>query len=196
MKCLAFDYLIKAENIEQYNARFSASAQESQEGMSDPQKEMLGYYQLNWARSSRVEKTYQVSAHASEKLDSMTSKQYWFVITEGWCGDSSQSLPVIAELARASHGLIDLRIISRDAYPELLEHYLTNGSMSIPKLIACSEAGEELWIWGPRPEAGTLLFNELKSQGLPKEEIYKSLHVWYAKDKGVSIEEELINHLS
>ena len=84
--------------------------------------------------------------------------------------------------------------MSRDEYPELLEQYPTNGSMSIPKLIACDIHGNEEWNWGPRPKKAQELFDELRAQNAEKQEIYKSLHGFYAKDKGQCIETEIIVH--
>jgi hypothetical protein len=193
MKSSAFSYLDRSIDYASYTQLFSMRANASSENMTDNEKEMLGYYQLNWARSTRVEKVYQPSEHALQVLQSVKAKYVWIVITEGWCGDSSQSLPVIAALSKASEGKIELRIISRDAYPELLEQYLTNGSMSIPKLIACDAEGEELWTWGPRPANAQELFDEMRAKNSEKQEIYKVIHGFYAKDKGQGIETEIIH---
>jgi len=192
MKSLAFEYLDRSESIEEYNQRFYDAVHADPETLNEQQKEMLGYYTLNWARSKRVEKTYTVSEDALDIIYCIINPQVWIVITEGWCGDSSQSLPVIAEIARQSQGKIILRIISRDAYPELLEKYQTNGSMSIPKIIGTTYQGEESWVWGPRPIPANDLFQDLKSKNMAKEDIYKELHAWYAKDKGKAVESELM----
>lgn len=195
MKSTAFEYVDRSESIEEYNQRFHAAAHAAPENLTEQQQEMLGYYKLNWTRSKRVEKTYAVSEDALDIIYCIINPQIWIVITEGWCGDSSQSLPVIAEIARQSVGKINLRIISRDTYPELLEQYQTNGSMSIPKLIATTFHGEELWEWGPRPKQAHDLFQDLKSKNMAKEEIYADLHAWYAKDKGKAIEQELMERI-
>ena len=42
------------------------------------------------------------------------------VLTEDWCGDSTNSLPVIARLA-ADAGNVDLRVLRRDEHPELMD---------------------------------------------------------------------------
>jgi len=192
MKSLAFEYLDRSESIEEYNQRFYDAVHADPETLNEQQKEMLGYYTLNWARSKRVEKTYTVSEDALDIIYCIINPQVWIIITEGWCGDSSQSLPVIAEIARQSQGKIILRIISRDAYPELLEKYQTNGSMSIPKIIGTTYQGEESWVWGPRPIPANDLFQDLKSKNMAKEDIYKELHASYAKDKGKAVESELM----
>ena len=190
----AFEYVKHSVDYASFKEAFSLKAHAPIGDMTEKEKEMFAYYELNWARSTRVEKVYQPSEHALLALQTMKSKQTWIVITEGWCGDSAQSLPVIAALAQASEGRIELRIVSRDEYPELLEKYLTNGSMSIPKLIACNIHGNEEWNWGPRPNKAQVLFDELRAQNAEKQEIYKALHGFYAKDKGQCIETEIIVH--
>jgi hypothetical protein len=190
----AFEYVKHSVDYASYKEAFSLRAHAPIGDMTEKEKEMFSYYELNWARSTRVEKVYQPSDQALQTLQTIKSKQTWIVITEGWCGDSAQSLPIIATLAQASEGRIELRIVSRDKYPELLGQYLTNGSMGIPKLIACDTHGNEEWNWGPRPKKAQELFDELRAQNAEKQEIYKSLHGFYAKDKGKCIEDEIIAH--
>ena len=188
MTSTAFEYVKHSMDYDSYKTAFSLKSHAPIGDMTEKEQEMFAYYELNWARSIRVEKVYQPSDQT------MKSKQTWIVITEGWCGDSAQSLQIIAALAQASEGRIELRIVSRDEYPELLEQYPTNGSMSIPKLIAFDIHGNEEWNWGPRPKKAQELFDELRAQNAEKQEIYKSLHGFYAKDKGQCIETEIIVH--
>ena len=84
--------------------------------------------------------------------------QIWYVITEGWCGDSAHILPVLAQMVQCNDR-IELKIILRDTHPEAIGQYLTNGGKSIPKLII-EEAGEEKVVWGPRPLACQELYQE------------------------------------
>ena len=98
---------------------------------------------------------------------------------------------MLARLAK-ENGDINLRILFRDENEELMDHFLTNGSRSIPKLIAIDEQREVLFEWGPRPETAAELFQKLKAEGWEKEQILLELHKWYAKDRGVSVEAELI----
>ena len=59
-------------------------------------------------------------------------------------------MPVLAKLAATVPGL-ELRVILRDQHPEVMDRYLTNGSRSIPIVIALDEQFRELGHWGPRP---------------------------------------------
>ena len=48
---------------------------------------------------------------------------------------------------------IPMHLVLRDEHPELIERYHTNGAHAIPKLVMFDrETGEELAVWGPRPE--------------------------------------------
>ena len=195
MKSQAFHFWDKSMSYLDFRTSFETIAHSVIDNPTEKEAEYQGYYELNWRRSTRVEKTYQISEEALQTVQNLPDKQSWIVITEGWCGDSSQLLPVIASLAEHSNGNIELRINSRDTYPELLEMYKTNGAMGIPKMIAMDKNGNELWTWGPRPQYATDLFVELKGQGLEKTKIYESMHVWYAKDKGKTVEAEIVSLL-
>jgi hypothetical protein len=153
---------------------------------------MTHYSQLNVQRMHRVEKTIQILPEVKEGMLAVTRPQTWLVLTEGWCGDASQSLPVIKALADLNPN-IRMRILLRDDNPELIDRYLTNGiSRSIPKLIALDPAtGAELFTWGPRPIALQESFYGMRSEGLPFDVIKEELQRWYNADKTVSIQREL-----
>ena len=146
---------------------------------------------LNWQRSTRIEKTFQLEEGLRSQLESLDKKLTWLIITEPWCGDSAQSLPAIAKIAEASHGMIELRIVLRDQNIELMDAFLTNGKRGIPKLIQLDENGHAINTWGPRPKESQELIDRLK-QDPDFTEIYKEeLHKWYAHDHCISIQKEL-----
>lgn len=104
------------------------------------------------------------------------------VIAEDWCGDASNTVPIVARLVDAVPGL-ELRIILRDANPEVMDQYLTNGTRSIPIVIALDEAFEEIGHWGPRPVQ--LQSWVMANRGTtPKAELYPKVRQWYARDRG------------
>lgn len=160
----------------------------------DQSDEMVAYTKLNLSRTLRNEKTVKLLPELKEVL-AYAPKMTWLVITEPWCGDSSQVLSVLAMMAKASLN-IHMRVVLRDQHLELMDRYLTHGGRSIPKLIAIDPHGKELFTWGPRPETAQDMVwanKELpEAQQLPKEEIYAKVHAWYAADKGVSIQKEIL----
>jgi thioredoxin family protein len=105
------------------------------------------------------------------------------VLAEDWCGDASNTIPVLARLADLAPG-IELRILRRDEHPDVMERYLTNGARSIPIVIALDRDFRELGHWGPRPgELQEWVLAE-RRRGTPKEEIYPAVRRWYARDHG------------
>lgn len=159
--------------------------------LNEAEKAYYDYRKLNLARVSRLEKLYQPSEKALNIVREIFSPQIWLVITEDWCGDSAQTLPVIASLSELNDN-ISLKIVLRDSNPDLMNLYLTHGKRSIPKMISFDGELNELFQWGPRPHKAKMLFDELHKQGLNKQDIIKQLHLWYAKDGGYSTEEEII----
>src|SRR5690606_28194364 len=112
------------------------------------------------------------------------------VLNEDWCGDAVNTVPYVAALAEAVPGF-ELRIVGRDANPDLMDAHLTNGSRSIPVVIVLDEAYRELGWWGPRPrELQAWVLDE--GLALPAEERYREIRKWYARDKGRTALAEIV----
>jgi hypothetical protein len=60
---------------------------------------MFNYGKLNRQRMNRLEKTIRLGDSLKEKLRGVKRKMIWLVITEGWCGDAAQNIPVIEKIA-------------------------------------------------------------------------------------------------
>ncbi len=156
---------------------------------------MFNYGKLNRQRMHRLEKTVVLNDSLREKVQNNKRKMIWLVITEGWCGDAAQNIPVIEKIADAS-GFVETRYVLRDENLELMDRFLTNNARSIPKLIALdAETLEELGSWGPRPKASMDLFIEMRERGLEKPLIMENLQRWYIADKNRAIQEEFENLL-
>lgn len=112
------------------------------------------------------------------------------VIAEDWCGDASNTVPIIAKLADQVPGL-ELRMIMRDQNPEVMDQYLTNGARSIPIVIALDESFQEIGHWGPRPTE--LQAWVMANRGtVPKAELYPQVRKWYARDHGETTVREVL----
>ncbi|MDX1647965.1 MAG: thioredoxin family protein [Longimicrobiales bacterium] len=111
-------------------------------------------------------------------------------LSEDWCGDAVNTLPVVARLAEEAGW--DLRILGRDDNPDLMDAHLTNGrSRSIPVVIVYDQNFEKVGWWGPRPgEIQRWVMTEGLS--MPSPDRYKVIRRWYAKDRGKTTLEELI----
>jgi len=160
----------------------------------DQSEKMVHYAGLNQQRMKRISKTFNPSDKFRAAASSLDRSMIWLVLTEGWCGDAAQNLPILNSL----HQLfpqVELRLLLRDQNLELMDQFLTNGGRSIPKLIALdAETHEVLDQWGPRPDALQQLVLDFKK--VPNgnyEEFTKEVHLWYAKDKGRSTEQEILD---
>jgi hypothetical protein len=162
----------------------------------DNRPEMLEYTKLNIQRSTRWNKRAEISEELTTKLHEFPQKMIWLVITEGWCGDASQSLPFLNKMAELSEN-IDLKLILRDQYPDVMDAFLTNGSRSIPKLIALNtESLDVIGTWGPRPvEAQKTYMNERANPDIDNSKATENLHLWYARNKGKAIQNEFMELL-
>ncbi len=148
---------------------------------------------LNW-RFLRIYQSFTVSSELNRAVAAIQYPQAWMVITEPWCGDSSQLLPIIARIA-ACNLLIRLDFVLRDEHPEIMDAYLTNGKRSIPKVVASNRNGEEIFRWGPRPRAAQKLFESALKEGTSTHEAVRRLHLFYAKDKGRATDMEFLELL-
>jgi hypothetical protein len=99
-------------------------------------------------------------------------------------------MPVIQSIANASKGKINLKIVYRDSN-ELINHHLTNGGKSIPKIVQLDENFNFLKEWGPRPILAQQLIDELKASGTELPEVIEKIHKWYADDKTVLTQKEI-----
>lgn len=153
------------------------------------------YIPMNLQRSKRIAKTFRLSPEIAEMLANLSKKVNWLVISEHWCGDASQIMPIFHGIAAASNGMIDLRIVYRDENPDLIDAHLTNGGKSIPKLIQLTTDFQITGTWGPRPVEAQKLVTELKANPIEGVNYADVLHKWYADDKTHSSQAELLKLL-
>ena len=157
---------------------------------------MFNYGKLNRQRMKRLGNTVKLNESLKEKVRSVKRKMIWLIITEGWCGDAAQNIPVIEKMALESAN-IETRYVLRDENLELMNQYLTNNARSIPKLICLdAEMFEEIGTWGPRAQTAMDYFYEMREQGIEKPQMMENLQRWYLQDGEQSIQKEFENLLN
>lgn len=159
---------------------------------------LVNYTQLNHSRMKRWDKVVKLDTEAEELIKNSTFKGTWLVLTESWCGDAAPALPIMQKVA-ALNPNISLKIILRDEHVPLMNRFLTNGGMSIPKLIAISDKDNDVvGDWGPRSQHATALVENHKetNNGTILPAFKEELQRWYNKDKGQSILEDLLKLLA
>ena len=149
---------------------------------------------LNLQRLNRVTKTLRLLDDWHTFPKEKTRNLSFLVITETWCGDGAQIVPVFHRIAEHLH--IDMHIILRDEYPDIADRYLFRGTRSIPMLIVFDkESGKELAVWGPKPAAAQKILDDAKRDGIPHYDYVITLQNWYNQSKGTQIQEELLSFL-
>ncbi len=168
----------------------------------DQSPAMIEYTKLNIARMKRLDKTTRLEEDVVASLQAIDRPLTWLVLTEGWCGDAAQIVPVMQKMADQSDH-IELRLLLRDEHPEIMDAFLTNGARSIPKLIILDQGNQTvLGEWGPRPEVVQNMVMAGKEQSLAttsdegRSSIWNEVKIesqkWYARDKTRSTQREVL----
>ncbi len=152
------------------------------------------FTRLNLQRMNRIQKQTVLSPEL-EAAAAEAGPQLWLVLTEAWCGDAANSIPVMDAIAQKFPN-IALRMILRDEHPDIMDRYLTEGSRSIPIVIVLDpETLVEKAVWGPRPEPAQQLMREHQANPVPGRDIYRELQLWYNGDKGATLQSEFVELL-
>lgn len=115
------------------------------------------------------------------------------VISEDWCGDAFNTVPVMARMAEVLPS-VQIRIVKRDENLELMDAFLTSGSRSIPLALVLRPDFSVAGRWGPRPpELQAFVMTEKQAGACPADEIYRDVRRWYAKDRGETTLRELLD---
>ena len=157
-------------------------------------EKMLKYTADNLGRMDHILQTINIESKLYNLMASIRTDLIWVVLTEPWCGDASQVVPVLYTIVSCSEH-VNFRILQSDAHPEVMDAYLTHGSRSIPKLI-CLKASTlyEIGTWGPRPAALQQIVTENKDRtDISFGAKVRMVHEWYGVDKTISIQDEFID---
>jgi thiol-disulfide isomerase/thioredoxin len=181
-------------NYTDYITLVARLVEENKTTGSDQSEKLVEFTKLNQQRMNRLNKTIRLSDEQLELLKKLNTPKKILVIGEAWCGDCAQIIPVLNKIVEASNNQLSLEIISREESPELIEKYGTNGIISIPKLLIYED--EKLTqTWGSRPKPAVDILNKWKANldTMTHDDFEKELHLWYAKDKGKSIIDEVLS---
>jgi len=194
MKAIIEKSLLKSYTYTDYRNHITALFKEGKATGNEQSEALTHYTGLNEVRMNRLEKTISITEENSQKLKNLKRNYIWLVISEGWCGDSAQLVPVIYKMAALSPN-IDFKMVFRDENDELMKMFLTNGTKSIPKLIILDKNTlDVLGDFGPRPQGAKQLILDYKVQhGLVDDKGKTDLHMWYLHDKGLSTQQEIMD---
>lgn len=192
MKATVAKALFNSHSYVEYIKIVSDLLLEKKSTGNEQSDELFHYSTLNETRMNRLEKTIKIEEEVDVKLRSLEKEYIWLIISEGWCGDAAQLLPIMNKMAQVSNK-IDLRIVLRDENENLMNQFLTNGGKAIPKLIIIDKVtGGVIGNWGPRPKGASQFINNYKKNlGVINEEAKTELQLWYLHDKGLSTQLEI-----
>lgn len=149
---------------------------------------------LNQQRMNRLDKRTKLLPVLTLALEKLTRPYTLLVLTEGWCGDAAQIVPIL-NLAVAYSNSLEMKLVLRDEHLDLMDQFLTDNGRSIPKVLFIDpETLEVIADWGPRPAPAQQMAMAYKYQPEPKpsyEIHHHELHAWYAKDKTITTQQEL-----
>lgn len=196
MKKIIENSLQNAISYETYRALVSNLLADGKATGPIQSEALTNYSLLNDKRMKRLDKTLKISEETIATINTIKEPQTWLTITEGWCGDAAQNLPVINKIA-AINSNINLKVVLRDENLELMDLFLTNGGRAIPKLIALDAENNVIFTWGPRPSVATKMVADYKAKnGSLDAQFKQDLQVWYNKDKGKSVQEDFVSLLT
>lgn len=187
------DSLKRSYSYQEYRELVTKLLKEGKSTGKEQSDDLLHYSELNEVRMNRLDKTIAVPDVINDGLKHIEKKYIWLVLSEGWCGDAAQILPILHKM-EVSAPNIDMKIVFRDENEVLMDRFLTNGGRAIPKLIVLDAVTNEvLGDWGPRPaEAKQLIIDYKAKHGVIDETAKTDLQKWYLKDKGLSTQQELL----
>ncbi len=182
----AYSYATYRQLIDKVVAKGQTTGPQQSEQLTD-------YTVLNVQRMSRLDKTTKLLPELVAATTSLRENYIWLILTEAWCGDAAQQLPVLEAVAQASAGHLRTAYLLRDDNLDLMDQYLTNGSRSIPKLVVLrADTRTEVAHWGPRPAEAQALIVKLKAEGMAHDDFIRELHAWYAHDRTQATQRELL----
>lgn len=195
MKELLENSLNKAISYQEYRDLVSGLLAEGKSTGPNQSDALLNYSKLNDKRMKRLDKTVKLTEETKSFIENINTPQTFLVLTEGWCGDAAQNIPVLNKIAELNKN-ISLKLVLRDENPLLMDQFLTNGGKAIPKMIVLDEEKNVVDTWGPRPTIATKMVKDYKeANGSLDADFKKDLQVWYNKDKGVNVQEDIVNIL-
>lgn len=182
-------------NFETYYKHILQLFEEGKTTGDNQSEAMLNYTKLSLARTKRGLKTFSCNKDLLD-VASQTKKKNWLVITEAWCGDAGNIIPLFVKLAEQTPG-VNLRIMVRDEHPEMMDNYLTNGGKAIPIFVAYNDEFTPTIHWGPRPKpAQDMVMKNKDNPQMSYDEFAIVLQKWYQQDKTETLQEEMAEYFA
>jgi hypothetical protein len=153
-------------------------------------EEMLASAEKNADLWAAVWRRAKVPDELVQRVAALGGAWHLLILSEDWCGDAVNTVPIVAKLAELSPNL-DVRVLARDHNLDLMDAHLTGTSRAIPVVIVLDERFVERGWWGSRP-APLQAWVTGPGQALDKEARYREVRAWYARDAGRTTLDEIV----
>ncbi|PHI19157.1 thioredoxin family protein [Lewinellaceae bacterium SD302] len=198
MKALIEKALVNARDYADYRTFLTQLLAQGKTTGPNQSELYLRIADLNQHRMDRLDRRDRFLPEMITTLAELKRSYIMLVLTEGWCGDAAQIVPLLNHMASTTNKL-QLQLVLRDEHVELMDLFLTDGGRSIPKLILLdANTHRVLGDWGPRPAVAQQMSMDYKYKTAPKEDYethHQELHTWYARNKTLDTQLELIDFL-
>ena len=94
------EYLERSMSYSEYTALIDQLVAEGKTTGPTHSESLAHFTKLNAHRMQRLAKTIVLDHAVIEAAAVNPLKQTWLIITEAWCGDAAQNIPVIEKIAR------------------------------------------------------------------------------------------------
>jgi hypothetical protein len=187
------EQLGRGMSYKQYRELLSSLLSKGKTTGHDQGADKIEFAKINIQRMTRLDKTVLLAEPLLRQLAEIKKHYTWLVLTEGWCGDTAQNIPVLHHIEKICPN-IRLRLVLRDDNPDIMDQYLTNGGRSIPKLICFENSSlSEMFSWGPRPAPLQQKVLEHIRSGGSAEAKGLLTQQWYNADKNQTLQAELLH---
>lgn len=188
--------LLNSVSYPTYRNMIEKWTQEGKTSGVEQQQELINYTALNEKRYKRLDKSIVIPEEKANFFKNYTKSVTLLVITESWCGDAAQIVPVVNKIAELNPKIM-LKLVFRDENEALMNLFLTNGAKAIPVVVFLDLENNVLNHWGSRPSIATQMVEDYKAaHGKLSAEFKEELQKWYNQDKGNNIVDDFIKILS
>lgn len=101
-------------------------------------------------RWAAVDDRIHLTAAQRDLLAGFVRRMPVLCLAGAWCGDCVQQVPILRHIAAAAPGAIELRLLDRDAHPDLRDALAINGGNRVPVTVFLSEDWQVCSVYGDR----------------------------------------------
>src|SRR4051812_34707057 len=104
-KSIDESFIAKAISYDEYRRMIDAFIMIGKSTAKKDSDNLLEYSKLNVVRMNRLDKTIEVIPELKQVVEQIDKTETWVILTEGWCGDAAQTIPVFDKLAKLNSNI-------------------------------------------------------------------------------------------